>query len=36
MGVAIFESFSISILIFFNLDNFSILYDDILIKSNSK
>ncbi len=36
MGVAIFESFSFSMIIFFNLDNFSTLYNDILIKSNSK
>ncbi len=34
MEVAIFESFSI--ISGFNFDNFSTLYDDILIKSNSK
>ncbi len=36
MGVAIFESFSFSIIIPFNFDNSLTLYDDILIKSNPK
>ncbi len=36
MGVAIFESLAFSIIIFFNLDNISTLYNDIIIKPNSK
>ncbi len=36
MVVSIFEAFYFSIIIFFNLDKFLTLYNDILIKSNSK